>query len=526
MAQDLESRGAHFSGEPQSELTSKMASPAAGAIPLSPAFAPRGAAAPAAQEKAPGSGVARKVVGAIVAVLLVAYVGVAVYFTGHFMPRTTLNGSDVSLRSTADVSAQLAQDLSSYSTTVSGDGIDLTIAGSDVGVTFDAAACASKAISQLNAWAWPVALSQSHDLTVDTGASVDEAKLSSTLQSAIDKINENATKPSNATIGYSDDAKSFVVVPEVYGTAIDSASAISSVESQVKSLDTTVTLGDESLEKPSVLKDNPSLQTAADAANVYLKPTITLTIAGTTVFTVDANTIKSWVTLGDDLTATLDTDAITTWAKGDLSGQLDTVGTTRTYTRPSDGASVTVSGGSYGWTIDGESLASQLSDNIKSGTSTSIAVPTKTEGAVWAGKGAAEWGKSFVDIDLDEQHVCFFDASGALAWESDCVTGNTSQGHGTPEGVYSINSNMQSGNVKLVGDTNLATGEPEYISYVTYWMPFIDNGYPLHDASWRSSFGGSIYKTNGSHGCVNLPSSKAAELYGMVGVGTVVVVHN
>ncbi len=47
----------------------------------------------------------------------------------------------------------------------------------------------------------------------------------------------------------------------------------------------------------------------------------------------------------------------------------------------------------------------------------------------------------------------------------------------------------------------------------------------IHDASWRRKFGGDIYKHNGSHGCVNIPSDQAAQLYNMVGIGTIVVVH-
>ena len=47
---------------------------------------------------------------------------------------------------------------------------------------------------------------------------------------------------------------------------------------------------------------------------------------------------------------------------------------------------------------------------------------------------------------------------------------------------------------------------------VTYWMPFHD-GQGLHDAPWRSSFGGSIYQSNGSHGCVNLPANAARIIY-------------
>ncbi|MBQ3466630.1 MAG: L,D-transpeptidase, partial [Firmicutes bacterium] len=44
--------------------------------------------------------------------------------------------------------------------------------------------------------------------------------------------------------------------------------------------------------------------------------------------------------------------------------------------------------------------------------------------------------------------------------------------------------------------------------------------------SWRSNFGGDIYKYSGSHGCVNLPTNKAPELYNLISVGTVVIIHN
>lgn len=61
---------------------------------------------------------------------------------------------------------------------------------------------------------------------------------------------------------------------------------------------------------------------------------------------------------------------------------------------------------------------------------------------------------------------------------------------------------------------------------MAYWMPFVGNSVGLHDADWRSKFGSNIYEYNGSHGCVNLPPDKAAELAGLINVGTVVVVHN
>lgn len=63
---------------------------------------------------------------------------------------------------------------------------------------------------------------------------------------------------------------------------------------------------------------------------------------------------------------------------------------------------------------------------------------------------------------------------------------------------------------------------PGYASPVKYWMP-IKGGIGIHDARWRSEFGGDIYKTSGSHGCINTPEEEMARLYECAEVGTPVV---
>jgi lipoprotein-anchoring transpeptidase ErfK/SrfK len=47
----------------------------------------------------------------------------------------------------------------------------------------------------------------------------------------------------------------------------------------------------------------------------------------------------------------------------------------------------------------------------------------------------------------------------------------------------------------------------------------------IHDASWRSTFGGTIYKTNGSHGCINAPRSIVTKIYDEIEAGTPVVAY-
>lgn len=81
-------------------------------------------------------------------------------------------------------------------------------------------------------------------------------------------------------------------------------------------------------------------------------------------------------------------------------------------------------------------------------------------------------------------------------------------------------------------------GSPEWYppTPITYSMQYHSNGYFLHDAWWRTSFGpgtnyphqdanGDPFAGQGSHGCVNMSTSDAAWLYQFVSVYTRVVIY-
>jgi hypothetical protein len=55
-------------------------------------------------------------------------------------------------------------------------------------------------------------------------------------------------------------------------------------------------------------------------------------------------------------------------------------------------------------------------------------------------------------------------------------------------------------------------------------MPFNGN-IGMHDSTWRSSYGKSIYKTNGSHGCINLPPSVAEVIFDNIEQGMPVLCY-
>ncbi len=125
--------------------------------------------------------------------------------------------------------------------------------------------------------------------------------------------------------------------------------------------------------------------------------------------------------------------------------------------------------------------------------------------------------KTFVLVDISEQKIwCYKDGKQAL--KAGVVTGRKGK-YDTPTGRYSVRSKGR--HVDLVG--------PTWRSHVSYWMAFIGSAYGLHDATWRSSKQFSNRRTylhSGSHGCINLSPRTAAKLYGLVHVGTPVIVQN
>ena len=461
----------------------------------------------------------------VLAILLLAcYVGGAIAFTNYFMPNTKLNGQDVSLKSIEEVAKANTESANSFSIAVTGDGVDVKLSAADIKASYDGNKFARRAIAQQHPWTWPLEIGSEQVIQIENKLSYDDSTLESVVGSAVDAVNNAGKDPVDASIIYKDDAKVYEVKPEEKGTKIDRALVLEETRKAIADGKQTVQLGDNELIKPAVLSTDERLNAAVQKANSCLGATQELVARDNVVATVTAEELHNWVKLEDDLSVSFDEEACVKWAQTDLSVRLDSVGTERHFQTP-DGRDIGVSGGTYGWSINGADLGEMIASNVLEGKAARVDLPWLREANSW-NPGGNEWGDTYIEIDLDAQHVRYF-VDGGIVWEADCVTGGMNQGemHHTPTGVYYINDNMQSGNVELRGEIDPATNQPKYISYVRYWMPFIDNSHALHDADWRSSFGGDIYLSFGSHGCVNLPPDKAAELYGMVGVGTVVVVH-
>ncbi len=458
-------------------------------------------------------------VGVIAAVLAAVYLAGALYFSSHFFPHTSFGKQDISLKETSELAPLVSSAESGYSCTVEGYGFDLVLTSSDIGLNIDANQLAQEMIDSLNQWAWPLEVFKSRDVGDLMVGVFDQSGFNDLVRQAVEQHNAGATPPKNATIGYSEQLQKVVVVPEQAGTQLQVDAVVKRIDQAVTDMVATVRLSNAELVQPTLLSTEPGLQKVADQASTMVKADMTFTLGGTQVATLGGIELTSWITWDDSYTAKLDDAKVTEWAQA-IAQECNTLGSERTYTRP-DGKTVTISGGSYGWEIDQEAFLTLVQEGVAQGRQETIDIPCTQEADVFTPGSTRDWGKRYLDIDLAEQHVRFYDENGSLIWESDCISGIPDGVHDTSTGVYYIT--RKSSPEKLTGYEN---GEKIYESTVTYWMPFVANVIGLHDADWQPDFGGSMYRNGyGSHGCVNLPPSLAAELYDLIQVNDVVVCH-
>ena len=206
-----------------------------------------------------------------------------------------------------------------------------------------------------------------------------------------------------------------------------------------------------------------------------------------------------------------------------LAEKYDTRYLDRTFTA-TGGYTVNIPAGlnEYGYTIDQEREAQQLASDILSGDNIERE-PAYIDANIWGNpyhlkrSGKDDLAGTYVEVSLSGQHMWYY-RGGMLIIESDVVTGDVTKGLGTASGVFPL-AYKESPSVLRGG-----TGKDRYETPVQYWMPFYE-GQGLHDANWKTVFGGTQYRGNGSHGCVNLPPSVAAVVYENIEPGTAIVIY-
>ncbi len=453
--------------------------------------------------------------GVLVVLAAAVYLGFAIFFQSHFMFYTTINGVDFSLKSVSDVEEYMSQQVADYALTlVESDNKTEVIKGSDIDTKYVPGDQLTELVESQDVWQWPRSLVEYPEIEASVGVSYDEEK----LDQAIDALNctkeENQTPSENAVPVFQ--VTEYVIQPEVIGTELDMDHFKEAVSVAINGFQDELNMKEaDCYVLPEYVSTSPEVEEATEEMNKYLRAKITYDMSPDQVV-VGATEISEWVKVDQaTMEVSLKQGSVKEFVSG-LADQYDTYGKDREFTTAS-GKTVTVKGGSYGWQIDQDEETEALLDDIRNGEQVERE-PAYSHTA--KSHGASDLGSTYAEVDLTNQHM-YYTKDGSVVLESDVVTGNPNKGNGTPQGTYSIMYKER--NATLKGQRQ-ADGSYEYETPVAYWMPF-NGGIGFHDATWQSSFGGDRYLTHGSHGCVNMPKSKAEELYGLISTGDPVVCY-
>lgn len=436
-------------------------------------------------------------IGIVVGLLVFLYLGLAFYFHNHFFPGTTLNGRKTGGYTVQKVMDEITGEIHSYQLQIlTRDGNTEEISGKEISLEPEWGEEINELVHAQKVFAWPVKIFQKETLKNTTLVDYDQDKLEAQIE-ALDCMDEkNQIAPQDATVSSYDKTDGFTVVPCVMGTTIDAEKMKQAVQNAVEGLNEKLSLEKAGVyEDPAILDDNKDLKKAVKKMNQYAKTKITFTV-GDAKEVLDATTFGDWFQLNKKIKPVLDTECVKTYVS-ELSKKYNTCYSAKTL-KTSYGKTVTIPESHYGWKIDSEKEIAQITSEIKAGKE----VERELNYSMTANShGKNDYGNSYVEINLTAQHM-FLYKDGKLVIDSDFVSGNVSKGNATPTGAYGVTYTEK--NATLRGEN--------YETPVSYWMPFAGN-VGMHDAYWRSKFGGSIYKYAGSHGCVNLPPEVAKVVF-------------
>lgn len=437
----------------------------------------------------------------LVLLLVLAYFGVAYYFKNRFLPNTVINGEMYGERFPNEVEEEIqSKTLAEYQLNIQArDGSVLqTLSAEDVDLTVYAGEQLAEIKQEQNALLWISSVIQKQSQCYETvfKTEFNEEKVRQTLEETGIFSEENVKAPENAYIGdYLAPFGQYELIEEKEGTILDKAVTLEGVITALRNGETVFDLAQAGCYvQPDIRSDNPLLLEMLAQMNKMVATKVRYDWNGSEKV-LDGELIHEWISLADG-EVLLDEEMVRAYVN-EQAKETDTYGKKRNFVT-TQGVELKLPSGAYGWRTDRKAETEELVQLIKEGAVTDREPQYTNKGYV---KGKNDIGDSYVELDMTNQHLYLY-IDGKLILETDFVSGNVERGNMTPPGVFGIT--YKTTDATLRGAT--------YESHVDYWMPFNGN-IGMHDASWRRKFGGEIFLTNGSHGCINLPPKKAAEIY-------------
>lgn len=452
------------------------------------------------------------ILGIVTVSLMATYVGLAVYYRNAFTYGTWINGIYCTGKSIEEVNEELAGEFTYEGVTVTDrDGNSYVISAGEIAYQFDFVKALEIYQTRQNPWMWIDSLIGGHQAELVPVVSYDQAAFEACFAAL--PICQDEKKDQDRRVEIIRTPQGYALVNEredVLSLEEAKAAVLAAVENSVNEV---------SLVEAGCYHDLALTAQMQETLDIWDKLARFQQCGivyqmGEDEVPVDASVVCDWIATDDSGNFLFDEagelqlkeNAIEGFVE-ELAAEYDTVGASRQFLS-TRGDLITVEGGLYGNKIDKEAEIAYLTQAFYD-KKNEVHRPVYTQEA-WV-QGKEDIGSTYIEVDMGEQKMYYY-VNGVLMIETPIVTGNTSRRMGTPSGV----------NFVYLKQKNRVLRGPGYASHVDFWMP-VKGNIGIHDAAWRGNFGGTIYQTNGSHGCINTPRSAMEQLYDMAEVGTPVV---
>jgi hypothetical protein len=436
--------------------------------------------------------------------LILIYLLISLYFINHFFLNTRINNVNLSFKSYKAGEELLKTYADKYSLLLlEREGKMESLSGSDIKFKYNKNNSLKEVYRTQLSLKWVFTLFESHNYYVKDLFSYDLKA----LKGRVDQLNclkGERILPGNVSFQYVEGQ--YKTMEEIKGDVLKLDRFQKLIQQSISAGKATLDLDKTNCyENPRYTLGSAKTEQTRKLLNKYVSTCITY-IFGEKSELLDGSIINQWLSVDNNLDVEINTRFVRKYIQS-LSKKYDTVGMTRNF-KTSLGKIVEVKGGLYGFKINQEGETLAVIDHITGGQ-TLEKEPIYTQKAF--GRDEKEIGDTYVEINITRQYLWFY-KDGKLIAQGAVVTGNPNKGNATVVGTNMLNYKQKS--VSLTGRG--------YEVGVTYWMPFYGN-IGIHDAKWRSSFGGTIYKTRGTHGCVNAPIYLAKVIYENISEGIPII---
>lgn len=483
--------------------------------------------------------------GVVVLMLLGFIVYLHIYYGSRWYPGTTINGIDVSKQTLEESRKELTDIYNDYELTIKArDDGSITIYGKDMDYIVDTGTQWEDLYEEQHRSF--VLFAKQKDYTVEYNVSYNAEKLQEQMMKSLLVVGNEDYKivePVSAYATYDKEKKQYVCVGEVQGNKIRTDVFMEVIKAALQEARVQIDISDSEkypdvYEAPKATSEDEALREEVSLCNNAALRFITWNMGEGVTEKITPNTISKWITCKNGKIK-YDEAAIAAWVEK-FCMKYKTVGKTRMLDSHEEKKvrKVKVTGGDYGWQMDYNKTLQQTQKALKKKIDNSlidayIADPSSENKKALTMKQKVnylntafkkdfenfeeDWDpENYTEVSISKQMV-YVIRKGKVAFKCRCISGRPVKDRETPRGAFFIKEHRRDYTMK---------GE-DYETFVKCWVRITWTGTGFHPATWQpwSRWTKDLYKTRGSHGCLNLHPADAEKIYSMLKYRELVFIH-